>query len=564
MAKPCVRLGEFLPYGQELLAGRSTGSIHRLVGNERDGVIADEELYIASDGRIVWSCGRHIIRGFQAPSRAVHLCLCGFSGLPAEVATDAAAAEGAHNAEAGACARRCLGVLEPDRFAIYAPGGSEFLAYTPLRAVRAWPLADGVLLLICSPQGTYHALTLVGHPLNLPRCVSYIEQAAVWKDTLPGAESGRAGTGQSASGPAMSGNSARICWVSAELPLAVAYLPKLRRHAVYLLRRRAHNPTVAVPEPPARPLEMGLETPAICREPSEVFLQQLWVFPDEGPACEPDNVFLLAPDPEYSMDSSGKASSGSGLLLVLFVHATQHLTIIRLWSWEVIMTLSCCQSAIALQPGDDLRARSSCPSGLAGFPSRWYGASHCRIVLQEPVGPPAPSTQGLPQPWADLLLDPLELTRSSAVLCFDRHRLPQYFLVLEADKRTLVLYWGYVKLCHVEVVDALTGERCFAQQPLTRLSDAVANRFTLHCAGRMYRCALPLQPHSPRLAAALTTLALTLPSELAHALAADAQVWCVQHGAGHGSSSDADDGEWRRFCELLFCLVEQVHHESSS
>jgi hypothetical protein len=53
-------------------------------------------------------------------------------------------------------------------------------------------------------------------------------------------------------------------------------------------------------------------------------------------------------------------------------------------------------------------------------------------------------------------------------------------------------------------------------------------------------------------------LALSLPAELAHPLSGDAQVWCVRRGTGRSSSVDGDDEEWRRFCELLFCLVEQA------
>ncbi|CAE8634644.1 unnamed protein product [Polarella glacialis] len=551
--KPCVTLGEFVPFGREFLADKDGGT-HRLVSSERDGIIAEEEFYIATDGRIVWSSGRQIVQGFQAPSRALHVFRCSFSGIPSEVSSTG-------GSSVGGSGNHCLAILEPDRVSVHAPSGAEFLVHSPLRALHAWPLADGVLLLVASPLGSHHAVALVGHPLNLPRCVSYVDEpspgmssCSASKDTIPGLGF-----------PAGDAN-VQLRWVCAELPLAVGYLPEKRQHAVYLLRRRANAVHTAVPETGVAPSGFGLQAPAICREPSEVFLQRLHTFSFDGPPCELDNVFLLAPECEFSRSrstGSGEASSEAslgarGLLLALFVRSTGRLIIARLWTWEVIVSLDGIRAACPLLPGDDLRVRQSCPSGLSGHPSRWHGANHCRVVLQEPGGPPLPTSAGLPQPLADVLLDPMELTRTSAVLCFDRHKLPQYLLLLGEATREISLLWGGVTLCQVEVADALIGRR--KSERFSWLGDGVANRFTLISEdGHSYRCAAPLQPHSPRLLGTTSALALLLPSkELAYRLAGDVQVWCLHRGSGQNSSSDEDDEEWRRFCELIFCLTEKA------
>lgn len=605
MAKPCLVLGEFSPHGREVFGQEGS---HQLVPREYDGLVSEEELFVAGDGRIAWSSGRHVVHGFSSPSRAVRAFFCSFSALPREPGSVSECSEG-----------RCLAVLEPDRITVHSPGGTELLAHVPLHAEWAWPLADGVLILGRSPQGTYHTLSLVGHPLNLPLCVSYIEGPTdgadvggcaglsdVWKNVLPDARSGSTPSRVAPDAEAAVGGRGRcnmqVRWVSADLPLAMVHVGAASsagasrdgRHAVFLVRRRARAVQSAV-APAAAPAGGGgqtqagiaaaFEAPAICREASEVFLQKLWTFPDEGPACEPDSVFLLSPDTELARGALGADIAGavgcgggstspadtqsqSGLLLALFVRATQRLCIVRPWSWEVVAIVSNCCSIVPLLPSDDIRARTSCPSGLASFPSRWYGTSHSRVVLRETNSPALPCLDGIEQPWAQLLLEPLELVRSSAVLCFDRHRLPQYLLVLEADMLTLTLYYGHAQLCGVNLADTLSGDflagstrldSASPRPPFDKISDAVANRFTLHCDdGRAYRCVLPLQPHSSRLAAVLTTISVLLPVELAHTLASDAQVWCVRHGTGRSSSVDEDDGEWRRFCELLFCLVEQA------
>eukprot|EP00931_Biecheleriopsis_adriatica_P048438 TRINITY_DN27985_c0_g1_i1.p1 TRINITY_DN27985_c0_g1~~TRINITY_DN27985_c0_g1_i1.p1 ORF type:complete len:2002 (+),score=397.11 TRINITY_DN27985_c0_g1_i1:758-6007(+) len=297
---------------------------------------------------------------------------------------------------------------------------------------------------------------------------------------------------------------------------------------------------------------------------SEVFFQCLHIFSQEGPACELDAVHLLAPESEFAKRFQSKEAKHS-LLLTLFVQSTGRLLVVRLWSWEVVAALDGLRACAPLLPGDDLRARRACPSGLAGLPSCWLGADHCRMVLQEMGGPPLPSTDGLPQPWADELLDPLELTRASAVLCYDRHRLPQYLLLLSEASRELSLLWGGAQICQVEILDARMGAGAIAGR-IDRLGDAVANRFTVHCEdGSAHRCAMPLQPHSPRLSGAMTALALLSPSKrLAELLMSDIQVWCVHRGSGRSPSSDEDDEEWRRFCELLFCLVEQALADGGS
>lgn len=528
LPKLCSTLGEFVPYGQEFLAD---GGSCRLVPSERDGIVAEEELYVSSDAQVIWSSGRHIVRGFRASSRVEHVLFCQFTGVPESMMTDA----NSSSSSAG----QCLCIVEADRLTVYAPSGAEFLVHSPMRALRAWPLADGLLLAVCSHEGS-HVLSLTGHPLNLPRCISYIDipgscNIGVWKDVLP------------LDRPGPMAGSAELRWVSAELPLAIAYAPKTRRHGVFLIRRLSCN-SVALPEA-AVPPSVAFEAPAICREPSEVFLQQLWAFPAEGPPCDFDDVSLLAPDPEFARSESrdGRVPA-SGVLLALFVQQTREVCVVRLWTWEVLSTINECLSVVALFPNDDLSSRLSCTSGLASFPSRWYGVRHCRTVLQESVGPPLPHA---PQSSANLFFDPMEQTRSSAVLCYDRHRLSQYLLVLHSDKM-LKLYWGHVAICCVEVSDSLRKDCKFT---CTGLSNSVANRFTFHCSTGMYRCSLGLQPLSPRLGAALQALTLSLPADLAYSLAGDVQVWCVRRG---GRGCPCDDAEWNRFCELLFCLTEEA------
>eukprot|EP00439_Symbiodinium_sp_Y106_P000238 s5643_g1.t1 len=62
--KPCLVLGKFTPFGKELWAqvlrflGDSPAGTYRLGPVESDGIIAEEEFYTASDGRVVWSSGR--------------------------------------------------------------------------------------------------------------------------------------------------------------------------------------------------------------------------------------------------------------------------------------------------------------------------------------------------------------------------------------------------------------------------------------------------------------------------------------------------------------------------
>jgi len=543
MTKACTCLGDYVPYGQGFLEDDTNGS-YRLVSNERDGILAEEELYAAGDGRIIWSSGRHILRGFQAATKAVHLFVCSFSSLSPEP-SNAAPSLAETIAESAVDNKRCYCVLEPNILTVYASSGADFLVHVPMRAVYAWPLGDGILLLIASSPGVFHAVSLVGHPLNLPRCISYIDvypnstnTSRVWKDV-----------------PLASGSepkdSAQLRWVSSELPLAVAHLPASQNHAVYLIRRCANSPSIAMPQQLENTNKTScFETATVCREASEVYLQQLWLFPEEGPACELDDVCLLCPDYELA--------HSDGLLLMLFVRATQKIYIVRLWSWELVATLNNCCSVVPLLPGDDIRTRHACPSGLAGFPSPWLNAYHCRTVLKEARGPQIPIIQGLPQDLVQLLLDPLELTRSSAVLCFDRHRLPQYLLVLNRDQRSLSIYWGAAYLCNAKITDKQPGGETL-QKSIVSLKDAVANRFTVCCDdGHMYRCFAPFQPHSPRLAAALTALAVGLPQELAQSVVGDAQVWCVRRGLGHSSNVDSEDEEWRRFCELLFCLVERA------
>jgi hypothetical protein len=523
MAKTCTCLGEFVAYGQEFLADGSGGS-YRLVGSERDGLLAEEELYASGDGRVIWSSGRHILRGFQAASKVAHLFVCSFSSLQPE-SSSATAAPAESSAESAADGRRCFCVLESSSLTVYASSGADFLVHVPMRAVHAWPLGDGILLLTVSSTGAFHAVSLVGHPLNLPRCVSYIDLApdpssagSVWKDV-----------------PIASGSPARdnaqLRWVSSDLPLAVAHLSAAQQHSVYLIRRCANSPSIAMPQPlESMGKTSSFETATICREASEVYLQQLWLLPEKTPACELDDVCLLCPDYEFAQSSE---KHSDGLLLMLFVKSLQRVYIVRLWSWELVVTLNNCCSVAPLLPGDDMRARHACPSGLAGFPSPWYNADHCRTVLKESRGPELPTIQGLPTNLVQLLLEPLELTRASAVLCFDRHRVPQYLLVLGSDQRSLSIYWGAAYLCKATITGKqLEGE--MLKRPMVSLKDAVANRFSVCCDdGQSFRCFAPLQPHSPRLAAALTALALGLPRELSQCLVGDAQVWCVRHGVRH-------------------------------
>ncbi|CAJ1431812.1 unnamed protein product, partial [Effrenium voratum] len=66
-----------------------------------------------------------------------------------------------------------------------------FLARIPRGSLQhAWRLHDGLLLLVTSPEGVQHTLSLIGHPLNFLRCISFVEVSDgltdVRKDTLSG------------------------------------------------------------------------------------------------------------------------------------------------------------------------------------------------------------------------------------------------------------------------------------------------------------------------------------------------------------------------------------------
>eukprot|EP00929_Paragymnodinium_shiwhaense_P083242 TRINITY_DN44284_c0_g1_i2.p1 TRINITY_DN44284_c0_g1~~TRINITY_DN44284_c0_g1_i2.p1 ORF type:complete len:1758 (-),score=323.25 TRINITY_DN44284_c0_g1_i2:1654-6927(-) len=622
MSKPCQILGEFIPFGREFLGDdeqEAAASSYALVGSEVDGVVAEEELYVAGDGRVVWSSGRQMVRGFREKCKVVQALFCSFSG----VTHDAGSSSGGSSSSSampstptGVAASRCLVIVEPERLRVHSPGGGEFVVRLPSCALRAWPLADGLLILLRSPEeGRHCTLSLVGHPLNLPRCVSYVDRVpagglagpeAIWKDSLaPSLDA--PSTGLRVAKPDV-----QIRWVCCELPLAVAFVQSEAsvdngssgsrlsgRHAVYLTRRRlnsAASSPVAMPrraggaDAPAAPAASttasgcALEAAAIYAEPSEVYLQQLWAFPDDSPPCEPDDCFLLAPDSEfacsalcmggesqasssarsgggagsYGSEDKDRASSPRGLLLALFVRATGRLHIVRLWTWETVAVVASCNSVVALLPDSDTRTFRSCASGLSSFPSAWQGATHSRIVLWDAVSPPLPSCDGLPEALAKVLLDPLELVRAAAVLNVDRHAWPKHLLILEQDGKTLVLHSGRAPLCRVALVDP-AGQYATFRCPIQRMGHAVANRLTLHCEdGRAFRCLVPLQPRSPLLAAALTTTSLVLPSELASKLTSDIQVWCICRGTSRTPSADEDDREWRRFCELLFCLIEQA------
>eukprot|EP00913_Durusdinium_trenchii_P034234 g32038.t1 len=134
-----------------------------------------------------------------------------------------------------------------------------------------------------------------------------------------------------------------------------------------------------------------------------------------------------------------------------------------------------------------------------------------------------------------------ELTRCSAVLTFDRHRLPQYLLLLNEGR--LTLHWGAAELLEVQMNDHLGHD--LPGRP-TWIGDAVAHRFTLRTEdGKSYRCMAPLEPQSPRLAGLMSAVSALSSKALAEALASDVQVWCVADGAGRRSPEDEDDEETR-------------------
>ncbi|OLQ15453.1 hypothetical protein AK812_SmicGene344 [Symbiodinium microadriaticum] len=523
--KPCLVLGKFTPFGKEFL-GDSPAGTYRLGPVELDGIIAEEEFYTASDGRVVWSSGRQVVRGFDSvfntppastrkvDSRKVHPFRCSFSQLT----TLSSNPEG------------CLALLSPQHLCVYPAGGDTFTCQIPGRALHAWATVDGVLLLVATQEGTEHVVSLVGHPLNLPRSVSYVEVGAnsgagsVFKDSLRGK------------------GLVHLRWVCQDLPLAVGYVPDQRRHSIFLLRRRPRADLVAA--------EIGgkagrdVEAAAIEMAPSEVFLQCLHTLEAEGPSCELDDVALLAPDSEFpGVPRDGQEHCS--LLLALYVRQTQRLTLVRLWSYEVVAVFEGVRAWAALLPGLDMRLRHGNSSGLAGRPSRWLGTNLCRVVLDESLGPALP-TEPPPQILVLQLLlrRPLrlrELVRCSAVLCFDRHKLPQYLVTLDEASRTLHLFWGTRHLSEVGLHDPCeSADFCPPSRPAC-IMDAIANRFTLLCEDRL-----------------LMSLATFCPSkELVETITCDVQVWCVQTGAGRRLPCDEDAEEWLHFCDLIFCLLEE-------
>eukprot|EP00435_Cladocopium_sp_Y103_P061336 s124_g23.t1 len=165
------------------------------------------------------------------------------------------------------------------------------LKLDPLKAKRVWALADGVLILVADSQGNEHAVTLVGHPFNLPRCISFIEaqasESSVKKDLLNEPGEGRRWPGM-----------ARLRWVSQDLPVALAYSPESRRHSVFLIRRRRLEAVEGLGD--GGPSESAL----IQQAPSEVFLQRLHTIPEEGAWDLKGRMYLEAPDEVVRMPFS--------------------------------------------------------------------------------------------------------------------------------------------------------------------------------------------------------------------------------------------------------------------
>lgn len=529
MAKPFVTLGSFAPFGQQFLSESERGE-YQLLPVEHDGILGEEEIYLSKDGGCIWSSGRQMVRGFQSvsnlgnskvPSKILQAVRCTFSQVEHHNEGPRDACDGPRGFAGESWALLCSSAL------LVKSDAEDFLArLEPLKAKRVWALADGVLILVADSQGNEHAVTLVGHPFNLPRCISYVEaQAAesrVKKDHLH-----EAGDFQ-------------LRWVSQELPVALAYSSESRRHSVFLIRRRRLEAVEGLGD--GGPSESAL----IQEAPSEVFLQRLHTIPEEGPSCELDDASLLAPDCHFPSSGSSARSpcKGGALLMAIFIRSTRRLLVLRLWTGEVLATLDA-SSWVPLLPGHDLRSRRS--GTFAFAPSRWIGASgHSRLVLAE-HGLPVPNVDGLPPDWADEVLDPLELTRCSAVLSFDRHRLPQYFLRLN-EASQLILHWGASQLFEVSAG---------SHRPAW-IGDAVANRFTLRTKdGDTVRCLAPLEAHSPRLSGVLSAISFFCPKALAETLMSDVQVWCIADGSS-GRENEDEDEEWWRFCELFFCLLEQA------
>ena len=511
MAKPFVTLGSFVPYGQEFLSETAESGSYQLLPVEHDAIIAEEEIYIAKDGRCIWSSGRHIVCGFDQGPNPIQAVRCSFSQL---------------TKERGLSGTGDWALLTGEALVVKSDA-QEFVAKLgPLVAKRIWPLADGVLILVANSQGGEHAVTLVGHPFNLPRSISYIEAAPplVTKDLLS------------------SEGDFQPRWVSKDLPVALAYSLKTRRHSVFLLRRRRLE-TIEGLGGGTGASDGTLMEQAV----SEVFFQRLYTIPEEGPSCDLDDVSLLAPDCNFPYTTNKATCEAAGPLLAFFIRSSERLLVLRLWTGEVLANLSA-SSWVALLPGHDLQLRHT---GLfASAPSRWLGSTGCRFILKEDGGPKLPTAEGLDAHWADEFLDPLELTRRSAVLTFDRHRVPQYLLVL--NEARLILHWGPSKLFEVSL-PCLTS-------PIIWLGDAVANRFTVRTQdGQCFRCMAPLEP-TPRLAGVMSAVSALFPRDFVEMLTSDVQVWCVGDVSGR---ENAEDEEWWRFCELFFCLLEQALSEVS-
>ncbi|CAJ1366726.1 unnamed protein product, partial [Effrenium voratum] len=196
MAKTAQVLGPFVPFGQEFLSDPGT---YQLFPVERDGIIEEEEFFIAN-GRACWSRHRQVKQSFEAAHDApvfsskvpqiIQALRCSFSQLRPE------------NGEEGDWA-----LLSSEGVAVQG-----FLARIPRGSLQhAWRLHDGLLLLVTSPEGVQHTLSLIGHPLNFLRCISYVEVSDgltdVRKDTLSGE------------------GHFQLRWVCDSLPLALAYSP---------------------------------------------------------------------------------------------------------------------------------------------------------------------------------------------------------------------------------------------------------------------------------------------------------------------------------------------------